>query len=230
MAENLERKLWRTWMLPTPVVFGWGEKEGGMRWARDLEGSETLIVSIFFNELHVYFVYGCHALSYTWPVWCVQKHRGLCGCFTEAWRVWCALFNKGNTEPLVRATFHQDMNTLPSTASAWNVHLITPRHICTVSAAWHMNTKRQSSFQSLKNSTITYCYCACTGPCRENRAPRVCTYSTHTCRVPALSRICRGGGYSRVTTKGGKWGETKRDPTPVDSALHWEVHVQVTLQ
>lgn len=92
------------------------------------------------------------------------------------------------------------------------VSSVSPQHICTM-------YQRRRSFESLKNTNMSYLLvCLHKFPPRR-RAPRAFTWSTHTCRDTALSGISRGGG--RDESKG---EETMRNPEARGSNLMQRAH------
>lgn len=138
------------------------------------------------------FVCGCHSLSRTQ----LYITNLMCADF------WMVI----PQQPGVCATHYlTKVSTEP-------VSSVSPQHICTM-------YQRRRSFESLKNTNMSYLLvCLHKFPPRR-RAPRAFTQSTHTCRDTALSGISRGGG--RDESKG---EETMRNPEARGSNLMQRAH------
>lgn len=132
----MQRKLWCKWLRQTLIAFGWREKQGHrQKVCREHENKDKRRRNI---KLSQHFSLNCMSSMFMDVKYksggsedqVIPNHSDVC----KNRFVWFSslVFSthyliRVITETLVRASFHNDMNTLPWTGlSAWNFHLIPP--------------------------------------------------------------------------------------------------------
>lgn len=116
--------------------------------------------------------------------------------------IWCTLFNKGNHGATSQSQFPP--NATPCTASsAWNVHLISPQHVCCMT---HTNTKDKAHLKVWKIPTYHIAAVLALVPA-EKTEPLECAHTVHT---PAGFQHWAGSAGGRQGDSKGE--EMRRNP------------------